>query len=83
MKAKIYPKGQVVLPKIFRDYFNLKPGDYVEVRKEKDFVKILPTGESILKLAGSIKSKKAGGKKVIEKALIIGAKEVASEGKNN
>lgn len=36
----------------------------------------------IRKLAGSIKSKKVGGKRAIEKALTLEAKEVANEGKS-
>ena len=83
MKAKIYPKGQVVLPKIVRDHFNLKPGDYVEIEKEKDFVKILPVGGGVLELAGSMKSKVKSSKKDIETALTLESKEVANEGKDN
>ena len=82
MKAKVYTKGQVIIPREFRIHFDIKPGDYVEVEEEKKFVKIIPTGKSILELAGSLKSNKKN-KNDIEKATILQAKEVAGEGKDN
>ena len=83
MKTKIQQKGQIVLPKNFRDDLNLKVGDYVEIEKEKDFVKILPVGGGVLELAGSMKSKVKSSKKDIETALTLESKEVANEGKDN
>lgn len=83
MKTKIQQKGQIVLPKNFRDDFNLKVGDYVEIEKGNKFVKIIPVGENVLGLAGSMKSKVKSSKKDIETALTLESKEVANEGKDN
>lgn len=85
MKAKVYKKGQIVLPKPFRDFLNIKPGDYVNIEMEKDFVKVMPVGKSIMDIAGSLKSKVKGRfkKNAVEEATMLEAKEVANEGKSN
>ncbi len=83
MKTKIQQKGQIVLPKNFRDDLNLKVGDYVEIEKGNNFVKIIPVGGNVLGLAGSMKSKVKSSKKDIETALTLESKEVANEGKDN
>ncbi len=83
MKRKIQQKGQIVLPKNFRDDFNLKIGDYVEIEKGNGFVKIIPVSGSVLELAGSMKSKVKGNEKDVETAIILESKEVANEGKDS
>lgn len=83
MRVRVQKKGQILLPKLFRDHLNVEPGDYVKIEKEDNFVKILPTQKSVLELAGSIKHEKGDPQKAIQSAMELEAKEVANEGKDN
>lgn len=50
-------KGQVTLPKIWRDALAIDPYDKVVVKKANDHLKIYPTRD-ILDIAGKYKAKK-------------------------
>ncbi|MET1159478.1 MAG: AbrB/MazE/SpoVT family DNA-binding domain-containing protein [Thermoprotei archaeon] len=36
VKIKVGPKGQIVIPKIFREYYGIKEGGYVILEPEED-----------------------------------------------
>jgi len=50
-------KGQVTIPKYWRDKLDLKPYDSVKIVGGDGFVKVLPN-EDILDMAGELKAKK-------------------------
>ena len=54
MLAKIFNKGQVVIPAILRKKLNIKVGSRVNITEEKDGIKITPIkqNEPIANLAG-------------------------------
>jgi len=84
MKVKVYQKGQVVIPSVIRQRLHISPGDYVDIEESKGYLKIVPTGHTILSLGGSLKSKRkaADADKAVEKAWTVRAREVAHDGKS-
>jgi AbrB family looped-hinge helix DNA binding protein len=50
-------KGQITLPKEFRDFFNIQKHDRVRIKKTDKSIVILPTFD-ILDIAGTIKPRK-------------------------
>ena len=40
MKAKIHPKGQIVIPAILRNKYGIEIGESVEIIPEKGYLKI-------------------------------------------
>lgn len=46
-------KGQVTIPKYFREYLNIEPYDKVVITKASGYLKIFPVGPSIFDLAGT------------------------------
>lgn len=46
MTHKVGPKGQVVIPKEFRDELGIQPGDEVTFWREADHVAVQPLRES-------------------------------------
>ena len=48
VKVKLGPKGQVVIPKLFRDEFKLEPGKEVVLKEEKEGV-LIKRGEDTVK----------------------------------
>ena len=59
MKAKIYPKGQIVIPAILRQKYGLEIGESVEILPEEGYLKIKRVKtNNLMNLAGVVKSKK-------------------------
>ena len=54
MLAKVFGKGQIVIPVMLRKKLNIKIGDKVNIMEEEDGVKIIPIKQSepIINLAG-------------------------------
>ncbi len=50
----IGPKGQVVIPKQFRDEFRIKPGDEVVIMNEQNTLQIIKKSEQIEKIMTEI-----------------------------
>lgn len=48
LSAKISAKGQVVIPKQYREMLDIKPGTYFHVRIEKNAIVFTPAPESPL-----------------------------------
>lgn len=44
MTQRVGPKGQVVIPKLFRDELGLRPGSEVEFELDGDGVRVLKAG---------------------------------------
>ena len=47
MKAKVFGKGQVVIPVALRRKFGIKIGDMVDLMVEEDGIKIVPVKEKV------------------------------------
>ncbi len=63
IEVKVGPKGQVVIPKAFRDEFGIAPGDEVLVRDEKYGIVVKkPPTDAAGVLRGIAKSGKRAGK---------------------
>ena len=80
MRAKVFNKGQVVIPVSLRKKYGIKIGEKVDVIEEKDGIKIIPIKEdlSIEKLQGILnkyKKKKVLTEKKIEKSTEEGFTE--------
>ncbi|MBU0756771.1 MAG: AbrB/MazE/SpoVT family DNA-binding domain-containing protein [Nanoarchaeota archaeon] len=54
-KMKLGEKGQVVIPKIFRENYNLSPGDTIFFEDKKDHIEIRKKESNILKVAEKIR----------------------------
>lgn len=54
MLVKIGPKGQIVIPKAFRQALDLSPGDSVALVQVGDDLLLRPVRETIFDLVGSI-----------------------------
>ena len=80
MQAKIFNKGQVVIPICLRKKYGIKIGENVDVIEEKDGIKIVPIKKDlgIEKLQGifnKYKKKKILTEKKIEKSTEEGFTE--------
>ena len=53
-KVKVGPKGQIVIPKIFRDNFGILPGREVILEYEEGKLAIKQNGETMHELAARI-----------------------------
>lgn len=42
MTYRVGPKGQVVIPKVFRDHLGIAPGDEVDFSLDQDAVRVAP-----------------------------------------
>ena len=49
IKTKVGPKGQIVIPKVFRDEYNISPGDEVLIKEENQALLIEKPKEDIVK----------------------------------
>ncbi|MBI2103429.1 AbrB/MazE/SpoVT family DNA-binding domain-containing protein [Candidatus Woesebacteria bacterium] len=63
----ISQKGQIVVPKKFRDSLGLKPSDVLKVSKEKNRLVMEPV-DSLEQMFGAFKAKKAIAKSDIKEA---------------
>ncbi|MEK7622278.1 MAG: AbrB/MazE/SpoVT family DNA-binding domain-containing protein [Patescibacteria group bacterium] len=57
ISATVTQKGQILLPKVVRDFLKIEAFDVVLVKTAKDHAKIYPT-KDILDYAGTLKIKK-------------------------
>ncbi|MBM4387841.1 MAG: AbrB/MazE/SpoVT family DNA-binding domain-containing protein [Deltaproteobacteria bacterium] len=51
--VKVLPKGQITIPKRFREILGVKTGDRVQLEEMKDGV-IIKKGKSLFEVSGSI-----------------------------
>ncbi len=62
IKARVGPKGQIVIPKVLRDEYNISPGDDIIMREDHQVIVIEKHQEDIVKkleaLAKQIKLRK-------------------------
>ena len=60
MEAKVFNKGQIVIPSMLRKKYNINIGDKVNIIEEKEGIKIIPIkkDKSILEYAGIFSKKK-------------------------
>lgn len=49
IKTKVGPKGQIVIPKVLRDEYNISPGDQVVLREEGQVIVVEKPKEDIVK----------------------------------
>lgn len=49
IKTRVGPKGQIVIPKVFRDEYNISPGDQVVLREEGKVIVVEKPKEDIVK----------------------------------
>lgn len=82
MQAKVHARGQIVLPKPFRESLGIQPGDVLEVELGPHSLRISPLTKSVLDLAGLLGARRKSGtaKKARDIALTQEAEEVAREG---
>jgi AbrB family looped-hinge helix DNA binding protein len=85
MQTRVYAKGQIVLPKPFRESLHIRPGDVLEVELEQHALRIRPLTKSVVDLAGSLggRRKSANIKQARDTSLKEEAEEVAREGKGS
>lgn len=58
LKSKVGPKGQVVIPKLLRDRFNILPGDEVMLDESQDHIAIKKSTKNILDVIAKMKKTK-------------------------
>jgi len=68
--AKVFPKGQITIPKRIREKLGIKEGDILSLEERGDIV-VLKKGRTLFDVAGSIELEK----EVALKALIEEARE--------
>jgi len=49
IKTKVGPKGQIVIPKVFRDEYNISPGDEIMIEENNNLLVIEKPQEDIIK----------------------------------
>ncbi len=54
MQAKVFNKGQIVIPAVLREKYGIKIGNKVEIIEDEDGIKIVPIKQSkpIITIAG-------------------------------
>ncbi len=68
LKVRIGPKGQIVIPKILRDSYNLFPNQEAIVKEEEEGVLITKSNEDpikVLEKIAEIATKRRKGKKFV------------------
>ncbi len=49
IKTRVGPKGQIVIPKVFRDEYNISPGDDITIEENNQMLVIEKPKEDIIK----------------------------------
>jgi len=49
IKTKVGPKGQIVIPKVFRNEYNISPGDEIMIEESNNLLVIEKPQEDIVK----------------------------------
>jgi len=77
IRRKVGPKGQIVIPKVFRESLGIKPGDEVlmEIKEKELHIKPEVDPEKFIEEFCSIKRKKLTRKIDLEKVLEEGVEE--------
>jgi AbrB family looped-hinge helix DNA binding protein len=74
LKVKLGPKGQVVIPQIFREHFHLYPGQEAIIKDEEEGILIKKQGEDPIELIEKT-AKKATEKRKGKKLTIDSDKD--------
>ena len=77
-KTTVTGKGQITIPKRYRDMLKLKPNDTVTFRIKQDSIEVIPFTSNIIKYFGKIKPVENTGdfKNTREKFVETIAKEI-------